>query len=91
MLGDIEGKGVIQIGAFTWPLIGVVLIICALATLATMQAIREVDRRENPEVDEISGKVAKHPFALNPIVFIYIIVGLCMVVVIFYYWASSRN
>lgn len=84
-------KGVIRIGAFTWPLMGVVFIICVLATLATMQAIREADRRENPEVDDISRKVAKHPFALNPIILIYVIVGLYMVVVIFYYWASSRN
>ena len=83
-------KGVREIGAFTWPLIGVIFIICVLATLATMQGIREVDRRENPDVDEISEKVANHPFAFNPIILIYIVVGLFMAGIIFYYWASSR-
>lgn len=82
-------KGVVAIGAFTWPLIGVVFVICVLATLATMQAIREVDRRENPNAEEISEKVARRPFAFNPIVLIYIIVGLLMVGVIFYCWARS--
>lgn len=83
-------KGVVTIGAFTWPLIGIVFIICFLATVATMQGIREVDRRENPNVDEISEKVANHPFAFNPIILMYIIVGLFMAAIIFYYWASSR-
>lgn len=78
-----------DIGSFTWPLIVVVFIVCVLATLATMQVIREVDRRENPNVDEIPERVAKHPFVFNPIILIYIVVALFMVITIFYFWASN--
>ena len=78
-----------KIGAFTWPLIGIVIVICILATLATMQGIREAERRENPLEDEISPGIARHPFAFNPIILIYVIVGVLMVGVIFFYWASS--
>lgn len=77
-------------GVFTFPAIFVVVIICALATHATMTAIKETENRDHPNEDEISPNIARHPFLLNPIILIYIIVGLFMTIVIFYYWSKSN-
>lgn len=76
-------------GIFTWPLIIVVVIICALATVATMQGIREAEQRDNPNVDKVSERVVRHPVIFNPILLIYVIVGVMMVGVIFFFWAGT--
>ena len=74
-------------GIFTYPAIFVVIIICILSAFVTMDAAKRSQLSERDEVD--LQKVERHPVLFNPIILIYVIVGLFMGIIIFYYWAKS--
>ena len=75
-------------GVFTFPAIIVVVIICIISAWVTMDVAK---RSTNSEHDEVPMEhVEQHPILFNPIILVYLVVGLFMTIIIFYYWASSR-
>ena len=74
----------------TWAAIFIVIILCALSAYATVATAKHIDAR-NSELDtSVDPAIKHHPFLLNPIIMMYIIVGIFMTIVIFFYYAASQ-
>lgn len=73
---------------WTGPLIIVIVIICLISIFAVRKSSREV--REVEGRTEINSAIVKHPFTLNPLLWIILIAVTFMGIVITYY-ATSFN
>ncbi|WP_431029311.1 hypothetical protein [Lysinibacillus sp. LZ02] len=75
---------------FVWSSIVVVVILCALAAYSTMVAANQI-QKSNSELDtSVDPAIRRHPFLLNPIIMMYIVVGIFMTIVLFFYWARGE-
>ena len=75
---------------FTWGAIIVVIILCALSAYSTVVASNHIEARGSELDTSVDPIVKRHPFLLNPIIMLYIVVGIFMTIVVFYYHASSQ-
>ena len=75
---------------FTWAAILVVIILCAFSAYATMAIGRHIELRDSELDTSVDPAIKRHPFLLNPIIMMYIIVGIFMTVVIFFMHAASQ-
>ena len=75
---------------FTWAAILVVIILCAFSAYATMAIGRHIELLDSELDTSVDPAIKRHPFLLNPIIMMYIIVGIFMTVVIFFMHAASQ-
>ena len=75
---------------FTWTAILVVLILCAFSAYATMAIGKHIESRGSELDTSVDSAIKRHPFLLNPIIMMYIIVGVFMAIVIFFMHAASQ-
>jgi len=75
---------------FTWAAIFVVIILCALSAYATVAIGKHIDARDSELDTSVDPAIKQHPFLLNPIIMMYIVVGIFMTIVIFFYHAASQ-
>ena len=75
---------------FTWAAIFVVIILCALSAYATVAVGKHIESRDSELDTSVDPAIKKHPFLLNPIIMMYIIVGIFMTIVTFFMHAASR-
>lgn len=74
---------------FMWSAIFVIVILCAIAAYTTMAVAKQVE--QEGELDApIEQKIVDHPFLWNPIILMYIVVGIFMTIVIFGYYVAYR-
>ncbi|MFF5993126.1 short-chain dehydrogenase [Lysinibacillus sp. KU-BSD001] len=75
---------------FVWGSIVVIIILCALSAYATVVAANQIEK-SNSELDtSVDPVIRRHPFLLNPIIMMYIVVGIFMTIVLFFYWARGE-
>ena len=75
---------------FTWAAIFVVIILCALSAYATVATSKHIVARDSELDTSVDLAIKQHPFLLNSIMMMYIIVGIFMTIVIFFYYAASQ-
>ena len=75
---------------FTWTAIFVVVILCAFSAYATVATSKHIEARDSELDTSVDPTIKQHPFLLNPIIMMYIIVGIFMTIVIFFFHASNR-
>lgn len=75
---------------FTWGAIIVVIILCALSAYSTVAVGKHISARGTELDTSVDPAIKRHPFLLNPIIMMYIVVGIFMAIVIFYYAAASQ-
>lgn len=74
-------------GMWTVPAIITVILLCAYAYYVTIQVAKKVEQGGEHDVP-IHEAIKDHPLLLNPIILMYVIVGILMTIMIFYYWSS---
>lgn len=77
-------------GMWTIPAIIVVVLISVFAYMSTLHVAKETERRAQPNDTPIPEALKNHPTALNPIIWVYVVVGLFFTIIIFYNWAKYR-
>lgn len=77
-------------GMWTIPLIIVIILISIFSYLSTVHVAKETERRAQTNDTPIPEAIKNYPTALNPIIWVYVVVGLFFVIFIFYYWAKYR-
>ncbi|WP_019416119.1 hypothetical protein [Paenisporosarcina sp. TG20] len=75
-------------GMWTWPLMGVVLIISAIGFNATRRIMTFERKRQSANDSPIPESVKEHPFVLNPIIWVYL-ASLIFVSLLIFYYATS--
>ena len=75
---------------FTWAAIFVVIILCAFSAYATVAVGKHIESRGSELDTSVDPAIKQHPFLLNPIIMMYIIVGIFMTIVIFFMHAANR-
>ena len=76
-------------GVWTWPLMGVVIIIMAISVYSTLKVMNFERRRQCVNDSPVSEQVKEHPALLNPIFWVYIVALGFMLLMIFVYAVSS--
>ncbi|PIC81537.1 hypothetical protein CSV75_07130 [Sporosarcina sp. P18a] len=68
-----------------WPMVFVTVIMLGIGIAGVGKMSRAFQLNEK---DRIPNVVAKHPFTMNPLLWIIIIASVFIFIIIFYYWAS---
>jgi len=76
-------------GLWVWPLLGVILIICAIGYYATKRIMVFERRREQSNDSPIPVAIKEHPFTLNPIILVYIAALVFVIILVGYFYATS--
>ena len=76
-------------GIWLYPAIFVILLLCAYSYYVIVRVAKETEKLDSNEDVPIHEAIKDHPFILNPIILMYLIVGIFMGMMIFYYWATS--
>jgi formate hydrogenlyase subunit 3/multisubunit Na+/H+ antiporter MnhD subunit len=78
-------------GIWTWPLLGVILIISAIGFYSTLSIMKFENRRKQVNDSPVSQAVKEHPYTMNPVVWVLVAALVFISVIIAYYAASSPN
>lgn len=78
-------------GIWTWPLLGVILIISAIGFYSTLSIMKFENRRQQANDSPVSQAVKEHPYTMNPVVWVLVAALVFISVIIAYYAASSPN
>ena len=77
-------------GMWTWPLVGMIILVGGISLYATLKVMRFERQRQSVNDAPISGEIKEHPALFNPVIWSYLLAMIFMFVIIFYYVASSR-
>lgn len=77
-------------GMWLYPAIFVGVILVAWSYYATVRVAKEVEAYGGTEDTPIHEAIKDHPFLLNPVIAMYIIMNLFLGIIIFYYWATTN-
>ncbi|MET1013412.1 MAG: hypothetical protein ABWX61_02740 [Paenisporosarcina sp.] len=75
---------------WTWPLIGMIIIVGGISLYSTLRVMRFERERQSATDAPIAGEIKEHPALFNPVIWTYILAAVFIFSVIFYYAASSR-
>lgn len=75
-------------GIWTIPVVIVIVLIALFSYLSTLQVAKQTERRAQTNDTPIPEAIRDHPFMLNPIIWVYVVVGLFFSIMIFYLWAT---
>ncbi|PUB17999.1 hypothetical protein [Paenisporosarcina sp. OV554] len=78
-------------GLWTWPLLGVIVIICAVGFYATRRIMTFERERQQTNDSPIPVAVKEHPYTLNPIFWVFAAALIFISIVIGYYYATSSS
>lgn len=70
------------------PTMIVIVLISLFSYLSTLHVAKQTERRAQTNDTPIPEAIRDHPTALNPIIWVYVVVGLFFVIMIFSLWAS---
>ena len=76
-------------GLWTWPLLGVIIIIGAIGFYTTRRIMVFERKREQTNDSPIPVAIKDHPFTLNPIILVYIAALVFVTILIGYFYATS--
>ncbi len=76
-------------GLWTWPLLGVIIIICAIGYYATRRIMVFERKREQTNDAPIPAAIKDNPISLNPIFLVYVAALVFVIVLIGYFYATS--
>lgn len=72
------------------PALIVIFLIGVFSYLSTLHIARQTESRAQTNDTPIPEALKNHPTALNPIIWVYIVVGIFFVIMITYYWTKYR-
>ena len=78
-------------GIWTWPLLGVIFIICAIGFVMTRRIMVFERKRGQTNDTPIPVAVKDHPFTLNPILWVLVAALVFVSILIGYYYATSSS
>ncbi|OMP66218.1 hypothetical protein [Domibacillus epiphyticus] len=64
------------------------IVLLALSIIGTLVVMRRT--AAGKEKDELSGPVRRHPYALNPVIWMYIAAGVAFLAIILIVWFGGR-
>jgi len=78
-------------GIWTWPLMGIVVIVMAISAYSTIRVMNFEKKRQRVNDSPISEEVKEHPALFNPVFWVYILALGFMLLMIAYLALSSPN
>jgi Trk-type K+ transport system membrane component len=80
-----------KMGLWTWPLLGIIIIIGAIGFYTTRRIMVFERKREQTNDSPIPVAVKDHPYSLNPIIWVYFAALVFIAILIGYYYATSSS
>jgi flagellar basal body-associated protein FliL len=78
-----------NMGLWTWPLLGVIIIIAGIGFYATRKIMVFERERQQTNDAPIPVAVKDHPFTFNPIFLVYVAAAVFVTILIGYFYVTS--